>query len=177
MNYYPNILLIAGNGRNVGKTTLACRVIAQLAKTTEVYAVKISSHFHVLDKEADILMETSDCCIVNETLDSSKDSSRMLKAGATTVFYVQCKNEHLPVMFEQLRQLLPMDKPLIIESGGLYNILEPSIFYYIRGKDTSKEKLVREGRSRINVTPDEAAGLDIEKIAFINGGITKTKQS
>jgi len=164
VKHHPNIILIAGNGRNVGKTLLSCRIIKHLAETSDVYGVKISSHFHELDREAQIINETYDFRIVQETLTTRKDSSRMLRAGAREVFYVQCKNASLSEMFSYLQTYLPMDKPVIIESGGLYNILEPGIFYYIKGKDDSKEKIVRDGGNRTIVSPENVLELDIENI-------------
>ena len=164
MKQYSNMTLIAGNGRNVGKTLLACRIIETLSTNSEVYAVKVSSHFHILDDEAAILYQSDDFCIVEENLLTGKDSSRMLQAGARKVFYVQCKNQNLPKMFEHLSTYLPDDKPVIIESGGLYNIIEPHIFYYIKGDDTSKEKKVREGNNKVIVSPGEALELDVQAL-------------
>ncbi len=156
--------MVAGNGRNVGKTLLSCRIIEHLCKSTDVYAVKISSHFHSLDKEAEIMTQTNDFCIVKETLQTRKDSSRMLMAGATEVFYVQCKNPNLPDMFETLQTYLPTDKPVIIESGGLYNFINPHTLYYIQGEDTSKQKPMRDGNNKIVLSPDEALALNTETL-------------
>jgi len=43
---YPNILLVSGNGRNSGKTTLACKIIERFSKDHEITGLKISPHFH-----------------------------------------------------------------------------------------------------------------------------------
>ncbi|MBK3519280.1 hypothetical protein [Carboxylicivirga marina] len=164
MKNYPNIILIAGNGRNVGKTLLSCRIINHLASLTEVYAVKISSHFHELDKQAQIIIRTKDYCIVKETLKTRKDSSRMLDAGATDVYYVQCKNENLSQMFEHLQGFLPNDKPIVIESGGLYNYIVPHVLYYIKGEDSLKKHVIRDGDDKIVLSPDEATKLDVQDV-------------
>lgn len=164
MNQYSNIVLIAGNGRNVGKTLFACRIINELSSRSEVYAVKISSHFHKLDDAAEILFQSDKFCIVEETLLTHKDSSRMLQAGATRVFYVQCKNQNLPQMFELLKPNLPDNKQIIIESGGLYNYINPRVLYYIKSNDTSKETLLREDTNKIILSPDEALELDIQNL-------------
>ena len=164
MKEYPNIIMIAGNGRNVGKTLLSSRIIKYLSQLTDVYAVKISSHFHQLDEEAQILNESDDFCIVKETLVTRKDSSRMMRAGATEVFYVQCKNEQLPKMFEQLQPYLPNDKPVIIESGGLYDFIEPRTLYYIKGEDLTRKHTIRNGVNKIVLSPDEAASLNIQEV-------------
>ena len=60
----PHLLLIAGNGRNVGKTTLACKIIAQFARETEVIGLKITPHFHPVN-EADVVYKTDNFVIVN----------------------------------------------------------------------------------------------------------------
>ncbi|WP_430815052.1 hypothetical protein [Carboxylicivirga sp. RSCT41] len=164
MNTYPNIILVAGNGRNVGKTLLSCRMIKHLSEITDVYAVKISSHFHPLDKDALILTQTDEFCIVKESLQTRKDSSRMLMAGATVVFYVQCKNHNLPHMFISLKSYLPDDKPVIIESGGLYDFIEPRTLYYIKGEDTTKQKNIRKGNNTVILSPDEATHLNIREV-------------
>ncbi|MBR8535320.1 hypothetical protein KDU71_07095 [Carboxylicivirga sediminis] len=164
MKQYPNILMVAGNGRNVGKTLLSCRIIKHLAESTDVYAVKISSHFHSLDNEAHIITCTDDFTIVKETLDTRKDSSRMLRAGASEVFYVQCKNPHLPLMFASLTNYLPKDKPVIIETGGLYNFINPHALYYIKGEDSSKQKPMRDGNNIIVLSPDEALVFNVESV-------------
>ncbi|MBS2210887.1 hypothetical protein KEM09_05725 [Carboxylicivirga mesophila] len=164
MKQYPNILMVAGNGRNVGKTLLSCRIIKHLAESTDVYAVKISSHFHSLDNEAHIITCTDDFCIVKETLDTRKDSSRMLRAGAKEVLYVQCKNQNLPQMFDNLQAFLTIDKPVIIETGGLYNYINPHTLYYIKGEDSSKQKPMRDGNNIIMLSPDEALAFNVETI-------------
>ncbi|TRX70977.1 hypothetical protein [Carboxylicivirga sp. M1479] len=173
MNHYPNIILIAGNGRNVGKTLLSCRIIKHLAELTDVYAVKISSHFHSLDKAVEIIIQSDDFCIVKETLQTRKDSSRMLLSGASEVFYVQCKNQNLLQMFELLQSYFPNDKPIIIESGGLYNYIEPRTLYYIQGEDSSKQKFIRKGGNKITLSPSEATKLNMEEV-FPMAELTKT---
>ena len=44
---FENILLIAGSGQNVGKTTFACQLI-QNVQNQKPIAVKITPHFHKL---------------------------------------------------------------------------------------------------------------------------------
>ena len=88
----PHLLLIAGNGRNVGKTTLACKIIARFAGETEVTGLKITPHFHPVNED-DVVIQTNNFLIINETQISSKDSSLMLQAGAKQVFFVMAKRE------------------------------------------------------------------------------------
>ena len=46
---HNNILTISGTGKNVGKTSLACRIIHRLSATHKLTAVKISPHFHWIE--------------------------------------------------------------------------------------------------------------------------------
>jgi len=164
MKKYPNIILVSGNGRNIGKTQLTCRIISNLASTTEVYAVKISPHFHELDDRAEVIVNNDNFCIVKETLKTKKDSSRMMMAGAKEAFYVQCKNENLLDMFEVLQSYLPTNKPVIIESGGLYNVIEPCGMYYIKDEASTKEHDIRDGENKIILSPNEATELNVENV-------------
>ena len=60
---FPNLLLVAGNGRNVGKTWLVCRIIEKISQNQKVTAVKISSHYHPEDAD-NIISKTNDLLFV-----------------------------------------------------------------------------------------------------------------
>lgn len=134
----PHLLLIAGNGRNVGKTTLACKIIARFAGETEVTGLKITPHFHPVNKD-DIVLQTDNFLIVNETQISSKDSSLMLQAGAKQVFFVMAKREFFHEAVEQLLQLLP-ENVIVCESGGLHEWVNPGLFFMVKRQ---KEEIVK----------------------------------
>ncbi len=122
----PNLLLISGNGRNVGKTTLICRIIEDLAAKDDVTAIKVSSHFHPLTSEQRPIIERSELILVEETDRlSAKDSSRFLRAGARTSYYIQCHEEGLPILALWIAENIPAHLPVVCESGGLGNQLLP----------------------------------------------------
>lgn len=163
----PHLLLIAGNGRNVGKTTLACSIIAHFAKKTEVTGLKITPHFHPVNK-ADIVFETDDFVIVDEKQISSKDSSLMLQAGAKEVFFVMVKREFYHKAVEKLLHFLP-ENLLICESGGLHEQVIPGLFLMVKRKN---EKIVNHNLlnySPIVVSNDgESFDFDINRLEFRN---------
>ena len=138
----PHLLLIAGNGRNVGKTTLACKIIARFANKTEVIGLKITPHFHPVN-EADVVFKTDNFVIVNERQISSKDSSLMLQAGAKKVFFVMAQREVFYEAVEKLLQLLP-DNLIVCESGGLHDWVTPGLFFMVKrtGEDIVKTDLL-----------------------------------
>jgi molybdopterin-guanine dinucleotide biosynthesis protein A len=137
----PQVLMIAGTGRNVGKTTLACRLITQTAKDFAVTAIKISPHMHQQEQPGEVLAETSDYLLLRECGgNSSKDSARMLAAGATEVFYLQLRHRHLTTEFLKFLQHLPSSQPIIIESGALLQVARPGLFVLVKNKNGPAEK-------------------------------------
>ncbi|WP_372947446.1 hypothetical protein [Mariniphaga sp.] len=167
----PNILLVAGTGRNIGKTITVCRIIARLAQEHEPVGVKISPHFHELDGDPKYLFQSENFVIVEEKNISRKDSSRMLQAGAKTVYYVQCKPGYLAGAMDYLLPLLGSESPVTVESGGLYDILEPGLLIFITGKEVKKNFLFRSETRVLHLNAEDVQQFTGENIHFINGKI------
>lgn len=130
----PNLLLIAGTGRNVGKTSLACALISQASISHKVIGVKISPHFHEISPTEKPILKSENFEIIEE-LNSygNKDSSRMLKAGASRVFYVQSKSDIALIgVIKELQQFWSDETAVICESGGLRHFIEPGLFMVCR---------------------------------------------
>lgn len=139
--FYKNILLIAGTGQNVGKTLFASQVIAQHAKNFSVISIKIAPHFHRLNPDAQIIEKGTNYAIIKKlNADGNKDSQRFLTAGSKEVYYVQCMDNKLPIVFDKLMKLLPQDSPIICESGSLRQIMKPGIFLIINKKNNTQIK-------------------------------------
>jgi hypothetical protein len=129
MHFYKNILLIAGTGRNSGKTSLACAIIQKFSPQFPVIGVKVSPHFHGKSERLKILKVDSDFNLYQETLIiSNKDTSRMLKSGAQKVFYIETKDHNLRNAFEDLLEYIPENIPVVCESPALAKIINPGIF-------------------------------------------------
>lgn len=166
----PNLLLVAGNGRNVGKTWFSCGVIKHLAKSTKVSAIKISAHFHPFN-EIDLIAKNERFVITEEKQINTKDSSLMLQAGAQKVYFIMAAQENLNEAFSQLKPLLP-NHAIVCESGGLHQLLTPGLFFFInhQGKEIVKEHHLNY--SPIVVTNDgENIDFDINRISFHGGKI------
>jgi len=164
----PNWLLIAGTGRNTGKTTLACLLLSQYRENA-VTSVKITPHFHPLHEEDRVLVKNENFIIIREERISTKDSSRMLQAGASQALFVQAKDESLEEVFSYLSGLIPSGHPVICESGGMARIIEPGLFIMMHPEGEAVT-----WKSGPLAKPDMEASLDnveaaVKKVSLNNG--------
>ncbi|MGE0020297.1 MAG: hypothetical protein AB7S72_11565 [Draconibacterium sp.] len=163
----PHLLLIAGNGRNVGKTTLACKIITRFANETEVIGLKITPHFHTVN-EADVVFKSDNFIIVNEKKISSKDSSLMLQAGAKKVFFVMANRDFFHEAVEKLLQYLP-ENLIVCESGGLHEWVTPGLFFMVKRKNEEIVKTHLLAHSPIIVNNDgQNFDFEFNRLDFCN---------
>jgi hypothetical protein len=135
-----NLLLIAGTGTKSGKTTLACRIIEQF-KHLNITAIKISPHFHETTPGLKTIYEETGYAIYEETkTDSTKDTSRMLHAGASTVYFAKVLDDRLLFVFNKIKDLIPEGVPIVCESPALRNFVEPGVFIIISSETTRSHK-------------------------------------
>jgi len=137
----PNMLLVAGAGRNVGKTSFICELIGHFSSLQELTGIKISPHHHSMSDE-NMMIHQSDHFIIREEANagSGKDSSRMLKAGAKRVYYIEAADIYIS---DALNEIMPgiETRPVICESAALRKYLIPGIFIFIdsiRAEGTGK---------------------------------------
>ena len=141
MKEFKNILLISGAGRNCGKTTLACNIIMQLKKRGHVYGLKITPHFHTTGNMQLIVKEGVGYKIFRETdASSQKDSSRMLQAGASEVYLIQCIDIYLSEIYGHLKQLIPENYPVVCESGSFATKYKPGLHILIKSNNPDNSK-------------------------------------
>ncbi len=136
----PNLLLIAGMGTKAGKTSLACKLIEQF-RSLNITAIKITPHFHETTEGLISKSEGEGFSIYEETnSESSKDTSRMLKAGAGKVYFAKVWDDQLPVVFNKIMELIPVGAPVICESPALRNFVEPGVFVIMTSDTINKHK-------------------------------------
>ena len=92
----PNMVLIGGNSRNSGKTTMACNIISKLSAAHEIVGLKVTAirpgedQFHGNHG----VEETTGFSIFEELNASShKDTSKMLMAGGPHFFFFSTKEK------------------------------------------------------------------------------------
>jgi hypothetical protein len=135
-----NLLLIAGTGTKSGKTTMACRIIRQL-KESKVIGIKITPHFHETTSGLRPLSEDRGYSIYEETDPGSfKDTSRMLGAGASRVYFAKVWDDQLFKVFSEIMKLIPEGAPVICESPALRHFVEPGAFIIMTSNTINKHK-------------------------------------
>ena len=101
---FPNLLLIAGTGTKSGKTSLACKIIKQF-RDLNITAIKISPHFHETTEGLISKSENKGYAIYEETnRETSKDTSRMLNAGAEKVYFAKVWDDQLFEVFKKIME-------------------------------------------------------------------------
>lgn len=141
MRNWPNLLLIGGTDRNVGKTTLVCKLIQQFSSTHNLAALKITPHRHGECPTCKLIYKT-DRIIISEELnrEGSKDSARMLMAGASKVYYIQCADANLEEAIRVIEPLIAPHEPIVCESAGLRQLVKPGIFIMMSSPENKTGK-------------------------------------
>jgi hypothetical protein len=166
-----NLLLIAGTGTKSGKTTLACRIIQQF-RDLNITAIKITPHFHETTPGLTTIHEETGYAIYEETnTESDKDTSRMLKAGASKVYFAKVLDDRLLYVFNKIHDLIPEGTPIICESPALRYYAEPGAFLIISSQTTNKFKDISKLQSLPHVMfkLEELDGLNSVPIRFVDG--------
>lgn len=128
---FPKMLLVAGDGRNVGKTTFCLQLIRRLSAKAEVVGIKTTPHMHVRSDGLEILEQNDEYMVALENGDHRKDSAQMLQAGADKVYLVVASQEHLGEAFSRISGQI-QNKICVVESGGLAAYVAPAVFFFIR---------------------------------------------
>ncbi len=143
MKYFPKLILISGNGRNVGKTTLACSIIKKFSKDIDIVSLKISPHIHNNSKgvASELLIKTENCSLFQENNHkSNKDSSRMLKSGAKKAFYLQVNDNSLEQALTSIENYIDFKSAIVCESAWLRRYYEPGLLLVLNESNQTEVK-------------------------------------
>jgi hypothetical protein len=139
----PNFLIISGEGRNVGKTILACNIISKFSRTYNIISLKITPHVHKDIGNAKTLLSDDDSVLYEESGDyTRKDSSRMMAAGARRSFLLQVSDAKLKEGLKKFLKITGKNVMVVCESARLQTIVKPGISLFLRhvSCQTGKEK-------------------------------------
>ncbi len=132
------LVLVGGTGRNVGKTEFVCRLITSLAGKYTVYGLKVST---ILPDEIMFHGNHEPTASANSALyeennrNTHKDTSRMLRAGASRVFYLQGEDATVGQGYDEFDKLLPEDAVVVCESNSLRNHVTPVLHIVVTNQN------------------------------------------
>jgi len=135
-----NLLIIAGTGNKSGKTSIACRLIEQF-RTSGVFSVKITPHFHETTPGLALISEKKGFSVYRETnSESAKDTSRMLRAGASGAFFAKVTDNKVSEAFLEIMTHIPDGSPVICESPALRHYIEPGLLVIMISENKNNQK-------------------------------------
>lgn len=146
-------MLVSGNGRNVGKTTLIKKIVERYAQQEKIIAVKISSHFHELRPQDKLIINQKDLQIIEEQNSDQKDSAIYLQAGAEKSYYIQCEKSQIDIALQYLFEKHTTSSAYIIESAMVSEIIEPAIHLFIYNDKTTSNKNIHLKEMATHVIP------------------------
>jgi len=148
MIHAPNILLIGSAGRNSGKTTFACALLRRLSASHGIVAAKVTT---IRERGGACPRGGEGCgvcaaldgkyCITEETSPGgTKDTQRLLAAGASKVYWLRVMSEYLEEGAQTLLELVGSHCPVICESNSLRTVVQPGAFLLFRHRDQQEIK-------------------------------------
>lgn len=126
-----SVILVAGEGRNVGKTTLICEIIQELSSTEKITAIKISGHQHATTARQRLIYSEKNLLIFEETdTESGKDSARYINAGAKVSLFVLTDQNAMPGFVNWMKKNI--NGRIVCESATLGNFVEPDLAILVK---------------------------------------------
>jgi molybdopterin-guanine dinucleotide biosynthesis protein A len=171
-----NMLMIGSAGINAGKTILACEVIKRFCKSANITGVKVTT---IKAKDGSCPRGGRGCgvcssldgnfCITEELKrDSGKDTSRLLAAGASRVFWLRVMRSHLQEGITVLVNIMGSNTISVCESNSLRRVVEPGLFLMVTSTNLKKWKAsakeVRKYVDKIVVSNGSSFDFDINEI-------------
>ncbi len=172
--------MIGSAGSNVGKTELACTLLGRFSKSCDVIGIKVTT---IRDKEGQCPRTGEGCGVcsslegvysITEELDSisGKDTARLLAAGASRVFWLRVREEHLMEGITALLEVAGRDTVSICESNSLRQVVEPGLFLMVKSRNSKKWKSsaagVKKYADRIVISDGGSFDFDPNRIKIIN---------
>jgi hypothetical protein len=128
------LVVIGGHSRNIGKTSLACNVI-RATRDLNWTGVKISQFGHGVcsssGKECNCAVEDPDHPFAvgeERGRDQTRDSARMLTAGAARAFWARAPQGRLAMALPALEEVFAEGEHVIVESNTLLDLVKPSMY-------------------------------------------------
>lgn len=177
----PSMLMIGSAGRNAGKTEFACSMISKFRTNCDIIGIK-----------ATVIQETDgtcprggrgcgvcsslegDYCITEETSGpAGKDTTRLINAGASKVFWLRAVQGHLDEAVAALIDKIGRNAVCVCESNRLRLAIEPGLFIMVKNSHSNRYKssatVVKEYIDLIVQSNGAKFDIDADTINLVNG--------
>ncbi len=136
------LLIIAGSGRNTGKTTLATSIIKNLSSHYSFIGLKVCTKrtgeekYHGVHED----IPSDSFSIYRETgTDPHKDTAKMMVAGAEKAFFIIADKSKVLDTYKAIREFAINDNAYIVcESGSLRKHVKPALFLFLQNDHGTK---------------------------------------
>lgn len=155
----PNMLMIGSAGRNSGKTTLATALIKQWTQIP-VVGVKVVT----IQKRDGQCPRGGKGCGTCTNIEgdyvltqenppyNSKDTSKMLEAGAKKVFFLRVMKTHMKEGIQEFLKQVPKGCIIICESNTLRKHVKPGVFVFLNNTKGAIKPTAREVMEMADIT-------------------------
>jgi len=175
------MLMIGSAGANVGKTELACALIKRFSKSGDIVGMKVTT-IRAKDGQCPRGGEGCGVCsslegnfsITEESdTDSCKDTSRLLAAGASRVFWLRVMKTHLKEGISTLLDAIGPNATSICESNSLRRVVQPGLFLMVRGHNLrtwkNSARQVKDYADEIVVSNGAGFDFDVDQVKLVDG--------
>ncbi|TKB10421.1 hypothetical protein [Desulforhopalus sp. IMCC35007] len=175
MKNNKRLLVVGGTGRDVGKTEFICQLLKKISVTHEVYALKVSAIFPDEDLFHGSHDESESRLHLYEELNASttKDTSRMLRAGAKKVFYLRSDDAGILDGYRNFVNQIPPKAIVICESNSLGQFIKPGISIVVKAlhKPIKERAIVLLESANLVVNSDCISGFpELESVCYSETG-------
>lgn len=151
------VVVVGGQTRGVGKTSVVCGLIAGLSDR-QWTAVKLSAHGHSAGIE--VREETH--------AGSETDSARYMAAGAVRSFYISAPEDGLAMAMPRLKEILAEARNAIVESTSVLEFLRPELALAVvdpvAGEVKASLRMWSERFHALVMVGDEPLGIPLQKL-------------
>lgn len=145
----PQMILIGSTGRNSGKTTAAVKLIEHLKEKVNVIGLKVTS---INEKDGKCPRGGEGCGVCSslkgnfqileeKVLGDKKDTSILLSAGASNVYWIKTLKRHSLEAITQFMGKVPRESIIICESNSLRKVVKPGVFVMLKKRESDVMKV------------------------------------
>lgn len=146
------VVVVGGNTRNIGKTSVVAGLIARLPefRWTAFKITQFGHGFCTADGRPCACQTDEACVAVNAERDatSGTDTSRFVVAGARRTFWVRTRIGRLAEAMPRIRDEIAAAENAILESNSVLEFLEPDL--YLTVLDLAREDFKDSARRFLN---------------------------